>query len=136
MRIRGKNYPAEVKVILSIYSAGFLGGTFNHIRGLLQEGFLGTDAPLWINIFWDSLTLLDPLAALLVWVKPKYGVALAVLIMSSDVIINSYAYASGLFGVTVSGMVPMGLFLQSLFATYIFVTAPLVLNRLNRQQLL
>ena len=136
MTFKGKYYPVDVSIILSIYTIGFLGGTYTHLRGILIKGLLAHNGPLMFNIYWDSLTLLDPLAALLVWVKPKWGIGLAVLIMFTDVIINAYSYATGLWGEPVQGMIPMGLFLQSLFATYVFVTAPVVMEKLKKRALL
>lgn len=41
-------------------------------------------------MFWTSLTVLDPLAALLLWCRPRLGAALALLIMFSDVGINTF----------------------------------------------
>lgn len=135
MIYRWKEYPTAVKVILSIYTLGFLIGTYTHSEDILLNGLLSHNASLFLNIYWDSLTLLDPIAALLVWVKPKPGIGLAVFIMFTDIIINVYAYTTGIFGEFVPGMIPMFLFLQSLFATYVFVTAPVVLEKLRERSL-
>ena len=134
--MKWKNYPPDVKVILSVYSIAFLIGTSTHVGDILRGGFLGQDAPLFYRIFWDSLTLFDPIAALLVWLRPKVGIGLAVLIMFTDIIINAYGYATGVFGEPIAGMIPMFLFLQSLFGTYVFITAPVVLEKLRRHSLL
>lgn len=134
MKFGWKQYPVEVKIILIIYSIGFLTGTYTHLQGILTHGFLGQNAPLFFRIYWDSLTFFDPLAAVLVWVKPKWGILLAILIMASDILINSFAYTRGVFMEPVPEMVPTDLFLQALFGTYIFITAPFVLGKLKKHR--
>ncbi|MGB3781211.1 MAG: hypothetical protein WA960_22790 [Tunicatimonas sp.] len=121
----------EAKIILTIYSAGFLVGTSTHVAGIIQQGFLAHQAPLLFNLYWDSLTLLDPLTVLLLWTRIKFGVGLAVLIMVTDIGINSYAYISGYLGELIDGMIPLPLFLQSLFGTFVFATSPVVMKRIK-----
>ena len=126
-----KRYPADGIVILAIYSIGFLVGTCTHVLGLVLHGFLAYDAPLLMNVYWDLLTLLDPLAILLLWVRIKFGLALAIIIMVTDISINSYAYVQGVFGEPALGMIPMSLFLQSMFGLFVLATAPVLVNRLE-----
>ncbi|EOR92771.1 hypothetical protein ADIARSV_4053 [Arcticibacter svalbardensis MN12-7] len=45
--------------------------------------------------------------------------------MATDIIINTYSYLSGWLGDIVSAMVPVGLLMQSVFGTFVFVTATL-----------
>ncbi|GGJ62954.1 hypothetical protein GCM10008939_03510 [Deinococcus aquiradiocola] len=45
--------------------------------------------PLWSNVFWTMLVFLDPLAAVLVALRPRLGAVLALLVMVADVAINS-----------------------------------------------
>lgn len=134
MKFRWKQYPVELRFILSIYSIGFLIGTYTHLQAILIHGFLGQNAPLFYRIYWDSLIFFDPLAAVIVWIKPKWGIRLAILIMVTDILINCYAYTSGIFMEPVPGMIPTFLFLQALFGTYIFITAPLVLGKLKKHR--
>lgn len=136
MKFRLKEYPPEAVVILSIYSIGFFIGTYTHVQGILSQGFLGLNGPLFFRVYWDSLTFLDPLAAVLVWVKPKWGIGLAILIMFTDIVINSYAYITGISMDPIPGMIPTFLFLQGLFGTYVFITAPLVLKKLKKHRLI
>jgi|GEM_PF-6544838 len=116
-------------VILFFYSVGFLIGTSTHLYNIIVSGFLSVShlAPWYVNLYWDSLTLLDLLASILIWYKLRQGVILAIAIMATDIIINTYSYLSGWFGVLVSAMVPIGLLMQSVFGTFIFVTATLFL---------
>ncbi len=44
-------------------------------------------------MFWSLLTLLDPLAALLLFVRPRAGLALTVAIIVVDVLHNGYYVA-------------------------------------------
>lgn len=132
-----ERFSVDVKVIVSFYSIGFLVGTYSHVQSILLNGFftLSKNAPLLFNIYWDSLALFDPLAALLIWIKPKVGICLAILIMVSDISVNIYSYTNGFFGKPIAGMIPMWLFQQSLFATYVFVTAPLLAEKLKNRLL-
>jgi hypothetical protein len=107
-----------------IQAVCFLGAGLNHLRDIWQGGWLPYEsAPLPLNAFWTALAGLDLLAAgLLLW-RPKAGVVLALLIMVSDVSINSYAkYGLG-FGGWYSDL---SLQLQSLFLGFVLGTAPLV----------
>ncbi len=94
-------------------------------------GFSRRRHSLLFNLYWDSLTLFDPLTVLLLWTRPRLGVALAVGIMLTDILINAYSYASGYFGPPVPGMSTTWLCTQPLFATFVFVTAPMVLEKLR-----
>lgn len=79
---------AAVVVLVS----GFAIGTVTHTLQLVSTGWIVfDDAPTWMNVYWTALTLLDPLAALLLLLKQRLGLVLGVAIMLSDVGINSYA---------------------------------------------
>jgi len=89
---RAKNY-------LILQAIGMSMGTFTHIQWILKNGFLSEkyNASIWSTIFWDSLTLLDPLAAILLVVKPKSGLYLTLLIILADVIHNNIFYWQELY---------------------------------------
>ncbi|EAQ28778.1 hypothetical protein NAP1_14303 [Erythrobacter sp. NAP1] len=54
----------------AIWTIGFLVGTTTHTLDLINFGWLPYDfRPLPWNIYWTSLTFLDPLAALLIWLR-------------------------------------------------------------------
>lgn len=65
-------------------------GTVSHIHDGLRAGLTPHPTlPMAVNLFWAALTLLDPLAAvLLVW-RARFGIALTVLIMVFDISINT-----------------------------------------------
>lgn len=67
----------------------FIGGS-NHIFDNLYYGFLPYKyAPLWVNVYWTSLAVMDLLAVYLLVKYRKAGLVLTLIIMFSDVVINS-----------------------------------------------
>ena len=87
------------KIILALQSIGMLMGTSTHVMWAMENGFLSKNynANLFSTLFWDSLTFLDPLAAALLFIKPKAGVYLTLLIISVDVIHNNLFYWKELY---------------------------------------
>ena len=130
-RLYFSKYPRSVTIIFVVYSICFLAGTYTHTAGLVQRGFLASPVPLAIGVFWDALTLLDPLAAVLLWWRPRAGIRLALAIMASDVCVNTATYLAGHFGPPVHNMVPLSLLDQALFGLFVFITAPLAYHRLQ-----
>ena len=126
------NYPWSVKVIFAIYSICFLIGTYTHASGILHLGFVPHPVPLAIGVYWDALTVLDLLTAVLLWWRPKPAIGLAVAIMVSDVIINTHTYLAGYFRPPTPNMVPLSLLDQALFALFVLVTAPLAYRQLRQ----
>ncbi len=102
-----------------IWTAGFLIGTITHTLDLFYGGWLPYDfMPIGFNIYWTSLTFLDPLAACLIWLWERWGVLLGVGIMGSNVLVNSYtAFVAGYDDFYFS------LALQSAFAAFVFFAA-------------
>lgn len=78
-------------VLRVIYALCLLGATCTHVALLWQHGVLWDygGALLFTRIFWTSLTFLDPLAALLLFVRPHVGLFLTVAIITSDVLHNT-----------------------------------------------
>jgi hypothetical protein len=86
-------------VIRTLFAACLLAATFNHARAILEHGVLwdygyGNKIALTSKLYWALLTILDPLAAVLLFVKPKAGIWLTVAIIVSDVIHNTYYVAT------------------------------------------
>lgn len=107
--------PAIAKII---WSLGFVIGTITHALDLYHLGWLPYDfRPLPWNIYWTSLTLLDPLAAILIWARERWGVWLGLAIMASNVLVNGYTYLIGYEEFFFS------LILQSLFAAFVSFAA-------------
>jgi len=129
LRPKWSDYPRMVKLIFVIYMLCFLWATKNHILDIWRGGFLPyTEAPLVFNIYWTSLTLLDPLAIILLYYFPYYGMVLAVLIMVSDIAVNLYAtysfWNSDIF-------TNRSLQLQILFGIFLFLTVPILWKKIG-----
>jgi hypothetical protein len=79
------------RVLRAIYAICLLGATCIHVAILSQHGVLWDygGAHLLTRVYWTSLTVLDPLAALLLFVRPRVGLILTVLIIASDVLHNT-----------------------------------------------
>jgi hypothetical protein len=93
------NLRKKTKAILLIQMVGMLMGTSTHVMWAIRNGFLSEqyNAPLLSQIFWDSLTYLDPLAALLLFLKPKAGVYLTLVIILVDIVHNNIFYMDELY---------------------------------------
>ena len=86
-------------VIRTLFAVCLLAATFNHAHAILQHGVLwdygyGSKISLISRLYWAVLTILDPLAAVLLFVKPRAGIWLTVAIIVSDVIHNTYYVAA------------------------------------------
>lgn len=106
-------------LIIAIYVIGFGIGTFSHTMDMVKLSFFGyTFAPLLLNFFWTSLLVLDPLVIVLLFVRFRYAIYLAVIIMILDILINL------LFGVSVGNRnILLGLTTQIPFGCFVFLTA-------------
>jgi hypothetical protein len=85
-------------VIRTLFGLCLLAATFNHARAILQHGLLwdyglGNKLAVASKVFWGALTILDPLAVLLLIAKPRAGIWLTVGIIVSDVMHNTYYVA-------------------------------------------
>ena len=77
-------------IIRSIWAACLLLAGANHARILLRHGLFwdyGGVGPA-SAVYWSSLTLLDPLAAALLFVRPKVGIVLTMVIIVTNVAHN------------------------------------------------
>ena len=108
--------PSLAKII---WTVGFLIGTATHSFDIALGGWLPYDfRPMPFNIYWTSLVFLDPLAAVLIWARERWGAVLGVAIMASNVLINGYtAFIAGYDEFYFS------LALQSAFAAFVFFAA-------------
>ena len=80
------------RTAVAVLAAGFAIGTVTHTLQLVTRGWVVFDAaPTWMNVYWTSLTFLDPLAIMLLLISRRAGLALGLSIMASNVTINSYA---------------------------------------------
>ncbi len=82
-----------------LFTLCLLAASFNHLRAALDHGLLwdygyGADTPLASRAFWGSLSFFDPLAALLLWLRPRWGLLLTLAIIVLDVVHNSFYVAA------------------------------------------
>lgn len=114
-RIHNKHNTA----VILFYIIGFTIGTISHSIDILKMGFLGYKFALFlINAFWTSLVFLDPLVIILLFLKFKTSIALAVLVMILDILINL------IFGLnTLNYPILLGLITQVPFGIFVFFTA-------------
>ena len=77
-------------IVRSIWAACLLIGGSNHARILLLHG-LSWDygGVAWASAaYWSSLTILDPLVAALLFVRPKIGIPATILLIVTNVVHN------------------------------------------------
>lgn len=122
--------PKWVIFIFTIYALGFAAGTVSHILDMWVGGFLPyNSSPLVFNIYWTSLTFLDPLAIILLFHVPYLGMVIAVLIMVSDIAVNLYVtYVVNHSDVFSSWKLDSQIF----FGVFVFTTVPIAWKMLGR----
>ncbi len=82
------------KIILIIYIFSFTGAACNHIIDLIKGGlfpYTRGNVPFILNLYWTSLTLLDPLSIGILFLNIRTGLWFYLLIMISDVAINLFS---------------------------------------------
>jgi hypothetical protein len=79
-------------ILRGIYALCLLGASTTHIHTLIIHGLFWhyNGLPLITCIYWTSLAFLDPVAAILLWLKPRIGLILTLLIIVSDVGHNTW----------------------------------------------
>ncbi len=91
--------PRVSLAIRTLFALCLLGATANHVSVRVQHGWLwdygyGGAASSFSKAYWNALTLLDPLAAALLFLRPRAGVWLTLLIIASDVLHNTWYVAA------------------------------------------
>jgi len=83
-------WPVAIRVL---YALCLSGAAYNHLRIALDHGLWWDygGIPLFYQVFWTSLTFLDPLAVLLLLVRPRAGLLLTAAIIVVDVLVNASA---------------------------------------------
>ena len=85
--------PRLRRPVLIVFSVCLAAACAVHLADLWRHGWLPYHfAPLALNAYWTVLTFLDALAAVLLLWQPRTGLALALLIITSDVAINLFAH--------------------------------------------
>lgn len=73
-------------VVRVIWAACLLVGGLNHARILLQHGLFWDYGGVGLAsaVYWSSLTILDPVVAALLFVRPKTGILGAIVLIRLD----------------------------------------------------
>lgn len=133
-----KNLNKQTQIFLIIQSIGMLLGTFTHLIWIIENGFLSEEynASLFSKIFWDSLVFFDPIAALLLIIRPKFGIYLTLIIITFDILHNNIFYFNELylnpieiFDWIIKYWMIIG---QVLFGLFVLVTFKSNLKEINR----
>ncbi len=82
-------------ILRAAYATCLALATITHVLvdvryGILLDGLAPLGYPLGVRMYWASLTLLDPLAALFLFFRPRAGLVLCVAIIVTDVLNNSW----------------------------------------------
>jgi hypothetical protein len=84
--------PKQLIIFLLIYAFSLSGAFYNHVSDIIKFGFLPYhQVPLWLNIYWTSLTFIEPIAIIAIVLKKNIGIYLCMAIIVSDVIINFFS---------------------------------------------
>jgi len=94
-----KDLKKKTQTFLIFQSIGMLMGASTHLIWIMDNGVLSEkyNASLFSKIFWDSLVILDPAAALLLIVRPKVGLYLTLAIITLDILHNNIFYFNELY---------------------------------------
>ncbi|MFJ2744696.1 hypothetical protein ACIO3O_34145 [Streptomyces sp. NPDC087440] len=110
------------------YVVGLSIGTITHLTDLFVHGLRPHEvfAPYWLDLYWTSLTLFDPLALALVVRgavrgRSAAGVWLTCAVMATDLVANAYAVYGPLHSRVQDAP---GLQRLLLFGLFVAVTAP------------
>jgi hypothetical protein len=110
--------------IRALYALCLLGATINHAVMLWLYGFFWDygGVPLATQVFWTSLTFVDPAAIVLLVLRPAAGVWLTLAIILSDVVHNTW------FGLA-HGMTANWMYYSQLaFLAFVLLTIRIVLR--------
>ena len=100
-----------------VYALCLSGATYNHARIVLEHGLTWDygGVPLFVSVFWTTLTFIDALAVVLLFAKPTAGLLLTVAIMVADVAVNWWVGMA--YGFDVAAFSAQVLFLLFLVCT-------------------
>jgi hypothetical protein len=107
-----------LRVFQVMWVIGFLVGTTTHTADLILGGLdVYSGFPPGVRLFWVTLTVLDPVTAVLIILRRRSGIVLGSAVIIADIAVNWTVFA------LLGGLSWFGVICQSLFAVLIFVTA-------------
>jgi hypothetical protein len=116
--------PGWARWVLAVYLIGFAQGTGAHIRDLMRGGIHAYSfvPQTWIQVFFVSLVVLDPLVVVLVVFVRREGIWLAAGVMVLDVAANWIVNWPSLHEDPARLLRPVGLLPITLFGVFVLVT--------------
>ena len=120
-----------------VYALCLAGATVNHVQAVFARGWLPEQLPLGTALYWSSLTIVDPIAVVLLFLRPRAGIALTVVIIVSNVAHNLCFTAAHPLGASIFQDVTSNTFMMSQIAFLLFVgvTAPVAWRDCKRSVL-
>ena len=117
--------PRWARWVLAVYLVGFAQGTGAHIRDLMRGGIHAYSAvpQVWIQVFFVSLVVVDPLVVVLAAFVRREGIWLAAGVVVLDVAANWIANWPSLQENPVRLLRPVGLLPITLFGVFVLATA-------------
>ncbi|WP_285039163.1 hypothetical protein [Plantibacter sp. lyk4-40-MEA-4] len=107
-----------LRVFQILWVIGFLIGTTTHTADLILGGLdVYGGFPPGVRLFWVTLTVLDPITAVLIILRRRSGIVLGIAVIVADIAVNWTVF------VLLGGLSWFGVINQSLFAVLIVVTA-------------
>ncbi|MEV4877220.1 hypothetical protein [Streptomyces cyaneofuscatus] len=117
-------------LVCGIAAVLILVGCVAHLTDLVRHGLRPYAwAPTWLNLYWTALTVLDPLAALLLLGGMRRGLDLVCAVLLTDLVANWYA----VYGIQHGDLATEpGLQRLTAFALLVLAAAPLLRRHLPR----
>lgn len=106
-----------------VYALCLIVATVNHIRVVQAWGWVPSHLPIATALYWSSLTFFDPVAAALLFVRPRVGILLTIAIIVSDVAHNLWFTATHPMGASFLREVTSSFALMCQIAFLLFVAA-------------
>ncbi|WP_329155634.1 hypothetical protein OHA63_11930 [Streptomyces anulatus] len=130
---RSRTPRSTVVVVWVIAAVLVLVGGVAHVADLVRHGLWPYAwAPGWLNLYWSSLAVLDPLAAVFLLRGKRIGLDLACGVLVTDLAANLYAA----YGLRDTGLLAEpGLQRVAVFAVFVLGSAPFVRRRLGEEPL-
>lgn len=117
-------------ILRVVYALCLLGATYNHWVIIVRHGLLWdyNGLPVVSVLFWTSLAFLDPAAVVLLFLRPRAGVAATIAIIVVDVIHNLWIVARYYPPVMRSLLETPGVIAQIVFMVFVLGTARVAMH--------
>jgi len=126
-----------IKIIIGFYVICFMIASINHIVPFITGRLFvyqksNDKVPIWLNMYWTSLSVFDPLAIIILSIDIRKGLFSYLVIIISDVIINYWFVISHYSFLDLINLFQLS---QLGFLIFLLTTFPYVLKEVRRMQL-